>query len=32
MGDALLEPLLQGLFDVLAGGTGALGDGLEGLP
>ena len=32
MGDALLEALLEGAFDVLPGGVGALGDGLEGLP
>ena len=31
-GDSLPEPLLEGAVDVLAGGAGALGDGLEGLP
>ena len=32
LGHALPEPLLQGAVDVLAGGAGALGDGLQGLP
>ena len=32
MGDSLPEAFLQGAFDVLAGGAGALGDVLEGLP
>ena len=32
VGDDLPEPLLKGVVDVLAGGAGALGDGLEGLP
>ena len=32
VGDGLYEPLLKGAVDVLAGGAGALGDGLEGLP
>ena len=32
MGDALPEALLQGLFDILAGGMEAVDDGLDGLP
>ena len=32
LGHALPEALLEGAVDVLAGGVGAVGDGLEGLP